>query len=529
MPKRKSREDDDDLVVPAFSPAPGSAANGPRSSGSTGGTFHIGGGGGNDIVRPVLTVRSEQSSVERSSEPGKKQHLSCMISVEVPPRHAPAALALELLSRAQAQTAPDFAPSPPAVPPPHTSSASVPSLRSIPRSASPSRSSTFSARIGHQSAFAQDPPRAPPRVVQDLAERMADWKGHSLDEFDELRIHDALRVRKDAATREFLVYLFDEAILCVSEDKHKADDTTSSFAVSGDKLRLKGRVYLRHVRSVAETSTPEELSLTITMNDEAVAEFVLVFRERTSLEVWRAQIERLLDSGKEPRRRAESTYPQTPASAHPPARSRKDIKSDLSTSDRSRLTSFSSHTRTTNTSLAPSSSTIPEESACEDDFEAFIREQAAAAAIPSTLDLPLASSSGSTESRRDFTPLDLVIVVSIPGPGTGTLKTDIIKNALQCLVANVGPLTRLSLVAYTAGDGTRGMLRKTPFVAVGTAEGRRRLETAFQELASDGSTLDSLIEHREDRVNVVTACNLALDSVLQRKVSSSMSLDGDRS
>ncbi|GAA5980718.1 hypothetical protein JCM10908_001749 [Rhodotorula pacifica] len=525
-PEPKDKHADDELVrvdsaVPSTSTTPFA---GPRSSGSTGGTAHGSlHGSTKDIVRPILTVRSEHSSVERNLDSGQKQHLTCMISIEMPPRHPPPAIALELL--AQSQSARSHGPSGslppiPSLPP----SASAQSLRSTPRSASPTSSSVYSAYAYGSSGQTHPPPTAPAlaRAVEDLRDRMADWKGHSLEEFGALRIYDCINVRKDSATREFVVYLFEQAILCVADEKRKGSTvSTLTGSASGDRLRLKGRVYLRHVRAVTDTSTDEELSLTIAMTDEAVAEFVMVFQERTSLEVWKAQIEQLL-SRSETRPRVESTYPQTPASAYPPSRSRRDVLSDLSTSDRSHFTASSSQTRTTNTSLAPSSSTMPEEPACEDDFGVFIRQQAANMSTP-PVGLGFASPLPSTmDSRRDFTPVDLMLVVSIPSAGSGTLKTDIIKNALQCLVANAGPLTRIALVAFTTGEGTRGMLRKTPFLAVGRSEGRKRLETAIDELTQETEMLSALSDHKEDRISVVTACNLALDSVMQRKTKSAL-------
>jgi len=75
-------------------------------------------------------------------------------------------------------------------------------------------------------------------------------------------------------SREFYIYLFAEALLCVSDDAKKGigrmmDGLHSS--PSGDKLRLKGRVYIRHISRVEDTShsaTPDsdgEYTLTITM------------------------------------------------------------------------------------------------------------------------------------------------------------------------------------------------------------------------------------------------------------------------
>ncbi len=66
-------------------------------------------------------------------------------------------------------------------------------------------------------------PAGPPAVnptqliLEDLQQRVADWKGHSIEHFGPLVLHDLLNIRQDAVVREFHVYLFQEALLCVTE------------------------------------------------------------------------------------------------------------------------------------------------------------------------------------------------------------------------------------------------------------------------------------------------------------------------
>lgn len=522
----RDEQADDDLVFVdsvSFAASAASLAN-RRSSGTTGGTAHA---PAKEIVRPVVTVRSEHSTVERSDEANHKQHLTCMISIEVPARHSAPAAALELLAQSQPPKPQGLSAS--LLPPLPTMprSASAGSLHSASRPRSPASSSTYSEQAHVSTAPVQRPPDALVTALNDLRERMADWKGHSLEEFGILRLFDSIDVRKDTTTRDFVVYLFEEAILCVSDEKRKGSiagksvDTTAR-SIGTDKLRLKGRVYLRHVRAVADTSTEEELSLTILMTDDAVAQFVMIFQERSKLEAWKAQVESLLPSRPEARPRVESTYPQTPASAYSPPRKRREVTSDLSASDRSEFTASTAQTRATRSSVSPASSTIPEEPSYEEeDFGAFIRQRSAEnSSSPPPVGLGFASHlHPSMESRRDFPSTDLMVVISVPPASAGLLKIEIIKNALQCLVANAGPLTRIALVAYTTGEGPRGMLRKTPFLAVGRSEGRKRLEAAIEELAQDRKTPSALFDHKEERVSVVTACNLALDAIMQRKVS----------
>jgi len=166
-----------------------------RSSGHSTATYW-------DIVKPVVTVRAEHPSVERSLDRDKKQYLTCMVSVEMPSRWPTAPPLLD--------NSPFDDPNSPvsSLPPPSTSSnlaRSNSSLRSAPRSASPTPSSTYSAY-----AFGSTNPTSSTQlmsVVDDLQKRMADWKGHSLGEFGGLKLYDYINVRKETASREFLVYV----------------------------------------------------------------------------------------------------------------------------------------------------------------------------------------------------------------------------------------------------------------------------------------------------------------------------------
>ena len=153
-----------------------------------------------DIVKPIVTVRSEHPSVERGYDRDKKQYLTCMVSIEMPSRW-PTVPPLSDVSPFD-----DSHQSLP-LPPPSSSmlARSSSSIRSAPRSASPTPSSVYSAyafgatNSTTSNRFSQ--------VVEDLQRRMVDWKGHTLQEFGQLKLYDYINVRKDTASREFLVYV----------------------------------------------------------------------------------------------------------------------------------------------------------------------------------------------------------------------------------------------------------------------------------------------------------------------------------
>ncbi|KIO30579.1 hypothetical protein M407DRAFT_20304 [Tulasnella calospora MUT 4182] len=146
-------------------------------------------------------------------------------------------------------------------------------------------------------------------VAQDLQNRIADWKGHPMSHLGALQMFDILSVRRDVLVKEFYVYLFETAIICVSEyDKKNTNSlsrllrpfgkgASSSVPATANKslLKLKGRIYITHIRKVHDTSIPSELSLTLDMEKERLESFSLIFRDRTTLEEWRAVILGLVD------------------------------------------------------------------------------------------------------------------------------------------------------------------------------------------------------------------------------------------
>jgi len=146
-------------------------------------------------------------------------------------------------------------------------------------------------------------------ITEDLRNRIIDWRGHPLSGFGPLQMYDLLSVRRGTLVREFSVYLFKEAIICVAEEKKRtlgrflsgisgmvsalADGSTANAGPPQSKsiLRLKGRIYIKHIRQVTDTSVQGELSLTIDMELDS---FILIFKDRSSLETWRVHVQSLV-------------------------------------------------------------------------------------------------------------------------------------------------------------------------------------------------------------------------------------------
>ncbi|KAH8930234.1 hypothetical protein BT69DRAFT_907330 [Atractiella rhizophila] len=528
-------------------------------------------------VQPIITVRAEHASIARSTERDKK-HLTCMVTVEIPSsgkmvnpfvgsgygggsrgmkresdnghgmRDPPSVRTRrERESRLTDSTTSSSTPTPsnfskshhgghhhhPLPPPSSSSTFSSPSQPT--RSPSPQQSvysayaygttppvntTPGSSQVGGNSPFAA--------LVEDLHSRMADWKGHSPEDFGDLKMYDFLHVRKERNVREFLVYLFEEALLCVTDDRRKGGKMVDSSQRGSDKLRLKGRVYVRHIKRIDDTSKENgDVSLTITMEDNNLDQFVMIFKDLGTLDTWKRQIEALV---------FEHNHP---SSSNPVGDgSNAGLKRDSMISERTQITTstdYSSNNMSNAgsgyssrgtmssipTSYQSSSKTIPEEEPYPPPSHSP-SNQGYATAPPSLIP---------ATPPRPFVSLDLMIILSVPSfstaPSSFQLKLKVIKQTLDFIIHIIGPLARLSVVTYSAGEGTKGVLRKTPFLAVGKEEGRRRLEAVVNDLGSEYSQGGSgemlgMIEHKEDRVNVVTAVNLALDIVLQRKAKSAL-------
>lgn len=368
-------------------------------------------------------------------------------------------------------------------------------------------------------------------IVEDLRNRIIDWKGHALSGLGPLQMYDMLSVRREALVREFFVYLFKEAIICVVEEKKRslgrflsspafndASTATSGSSNQSNKgvLRLKGRIYVRHIKRIT-ASTSGEMSLTIEMEDERLDSFILVFKDRSAMDAWKSQIQGLVTSfqhqgsppqpidhtldmdefggsAKAARMLSGSTTSTVPST----------VDSLLQNSTRSTASSSISHAsmpqpRQMNTKrLQPLG---------EDDVLSHYDTH------PSGLVAPHVSAGPSNSLAPLLHPaLDLILIVSLPPPtaprSTAALKLRVIKASLDFILASLGTKDRLSLVTFEVGSG--GRVRKTPYLCVGKAHSRGRLSKFIDEIGrqDEGQEDEFLVRaSKEEKTDVVTAVN----------------------
>jgi hypothetical protein len=355
-------------------------------------------------------------------------------------------------------------------------------------------------------------------------------------------MYDLLSVRRDTLVREFFVYLFKEAIICVVEEKKRSLgrllSTAGGFAdtnslngggssynsASKGVLRLKGRIYVRHIKQVKATSSAGEMSLTIDMEDE-LASFILIFKDRASLESWKNQIQAQVNmfqaqnaayqqqqqiQNREPTLDMEEFGGSAKAArmlSGSTGTSGSTVDSLLQSSSRSTMSSSTSHGSVTVSRHNGHVNGGQKLSTLGEDDEMMDYESSTGLVTPYT-------SSGPSNSLNPLPhpPLDLILVISLPPASavasTAALKVRVIKTSLDFVLASMGAKDRLSLVTFEVGPG--GHVRKTPFLCVGKLQSRMRLTKFVDEigLRDDGFEDEFLVRaSKEEKTDVVTAVN----------------------
>lgn len=428
------------------------------------------------VIVPSIIIRSEHPSVVRSQNRRGKQILTAMVTVQVP-------------------SAGDRGRYPPRPRPPEYDDQPSPPLPPSPRSAS-----SHDVMLGDPFAH----------VVADLKNRVVDYKSSGLDSLGPLRLFDLLCVRKGSLIREFHVYLFQEALICISEEKKtgfRSMFSSSSSVRSNDSgtsasgrgvLKLKGRIYIRHVRKVVDSSVQGELSLTIAMVDDSMDSFILTFKDRGSHETWRLNLARLIEEAKGPRQAGPSSskIAKVMGSGAPPM-----------PLPRSAVTPSSA------------SSALGMAFDLTSPASGYVATPATSAFSTTSTPITPADLAYVQPIAPVHTPLDLVIILSLPAPSSTSipLKVRLMRSSLAFVLALLGTHDRVSLVACEMGFN--GTVRRTPFLSTTRYESRKRLE-AFVETIGTGRVVNDEYEvqvGQEEKQDVVTAVNVALDVVLQRR------------
>lgn len=492
------------------------------------------------IIAPSIQVRAEFPSITRTGDPS--QPLTCIVVIELPGKRMPGTTPGPQHSD----------PYPLAIPPPQRQETKDSSRTLVSPTSNYQEMSPISEKH-HQQTFV-DPYTEPDEespfaaITEDLRNRIIDWKGHPLSGLGTLQMYDLLSVRRDAIVRDFFVYLFKEAIICVVEEKKRGlsrllgESSSTHNGTPGQQkgvLRLKGRIYIRHIKNVSDTSVSHEMSLTIDMEDERLDSFILIFHERSSLETWKNHIQNLVtmfqrQSGTAKQKSAEGPNLEEFGGSSKAARmlsgstgtTASTFDSLLNGSVRSTMSSNTSHGSANLGTLKSSQqrklSTLDED------------EESTRYATPIPLVTPHTSTGPSNSlPPLPHPPMDIILVISVPPPhatlSTANLKNRVIKTSLDFVIGSLGAKDRLSLVTFEVGVG--GKVRKTPFLNIGKAHSRARLIKFVDEIAmkdEPGFEDEFLVRAQDEKTDVVTAVNHS-QSTYFSSLRNSFSLTADRS
>lgn len=369
--------------------------------------------------------------------------------------------------------------------------------------------------------------------------------------------------KKDSRDRDFLLYLFKEALLCVHDagppasPSHVRSKTSSIFkrkpsssalkdADPGERvLKLKGLVFLHHMKGVVDglrgtgtassssSAHPPSLCMTILMKNRDTDDFVISFADRTTKDRWWDRIVHLLpvltkdgiptatgtsgSGGDSMKKSSSASVLSVPsmASYAPSERSQSSLGQNAIGHLRDKVTGRQQP------SPAPMSQYDP------------------ATTSPTVSILSGSTMTSASNSSLAHTPIDLLLILSLSSPAASSsataLRTRIIRSSLAFLISTLAPRDRLSVVTYENGPG--GKIRKTPFLAVGReGRGRRRMQRMLETIGSDrtdeylddvdydegGGKGFTVTLHREEKADVVSAINVALDVVMQRKTKNAL-------
>lgn len=397
-------------------------------------------------------------------------------------------------------------------------------------------------------------------VVEDLRNRIIDWKGHSVERFGALSLYNFLGVRQDSIIRNFYVYLFKDALLCVNEEKKKekglarliyadrSDDSGSPIGSANRKnrapLKLKGRIWLRHIKSCQNTEIDNMPCLSIRLDDDALDNFVLSFKDRALREKWRIKLNELLAENQSRAKKTEvlNVRNQNTNGAQNHGKNRKSPESPALQSAQGDASLSSMATRNTSNDVSLASSHTSAQSPSPHDRHYSPHQnsnmQSMLTGMPSHQQW---SASGGLDPNRSVpemlphTPVDLVIMVSVPSvtgqpsissstlSSSAALKVRLIRSTLDFVINSMGLRDRIAIVAYHVG--VEGAVRRTALLNTSKKSSVEKLEQFVDSIGKpwEGPGTDPFKEDIErlggnsDRTDTVTAVNVGFDIILQRK------------
>ncbi|KAG9780834.1 hypothetical protein KCU88_g3622, partial [Aureobasidium melanogenum] len=139
-------------------------------------------------------------------------------------------------------------------------------------------------------------------ALQDLQERIDDWKTLQIAALGELLLHGTFNIVKDGSLRseekEYHIYLFSRIlIMCKDVNANKPKNRLANKPALNQRgkprMNLKGRIYFNNVKSVSATSSAGHYALQIQWRSEVgtMETFIIKFKNDDTLQKWQDIIE----------------------------------------------------------------------------------------------------------------------------------------------------------------------------------------------------------------------------------------------
>lgn len=356
-----------------------------------------------------------------------------------------------------------------------------------------------------------------------------------------------------------------------SDKNGQVEDSGPHTPGSGPKpaLKLKGRIWLRHIAKVKDNSVAGNYSLSIKLDDDSLDHFVLCLPDQPTLQIWKEKLTELVQAHK-PGGRAKLTAPATPsvagsvasANSNSTKQNLRELPSSRAATDGAlhelppppnanlarRSTSGSASVASGKAGHSPqtaaspaitNSSNVSRRGTLADSIRRSSRLFSTALSTGNSIPPQQQwSASGGLDPSvapphlLPHTPLDLVLMVSVPvviqQQNTGVsssaaMKLRLIRSVLEFVTSHMGPRDRVAIVAYTSGQ--EGEVRRTALLNVNRDRSRAKLADfiecigkSWDETEEDPFRVDTRrLGGASERTDTVTALNVGLDVVLGRK------------
>ncbi|GAA6053765.1 hypothetical protein JCM3770_005106 [Rhodotorula araucariae] len=172
------------------------------------------------------------------------------------------------------------------------------------------------------------------QAVEELSQRVEDWKGHDISSFGQLLLQETFIVIKSDNEREYNVYLFERIILCCKEvgAQGKKDKKSNSILKRPpsqriNKLQLKGRIFVNNITGASQIHHRSgQYLLEVRWRGDVTEEaFTIKCRTEELLRQWQKAINKAVEEAPSRRRthnlsssRRSERSVHSPASQFPP-------------------------------------------------------------------------------------------------------------------------------------------------------------------------------------------------------------------